>query len=233
MQLTEQEFRKQEILDGMVILIDKPIGWSSFDAVNKVRLHLKNQLKISKLKIGHAGTLDPLATGLLILATGKKTKKIPDLQSLAKIYAGRMELGATTPSYDLETPINKRYSLDDIFRRDIENVIKQFVGNLLQKPPIYSAIKKDGKRLYQYARKGEIVEVKPREVYIHRFEIKEIVIPEISFEIECSKGTYIRSLVHDVGFSLGCGAHLTELRRKKIGDYKVESAFRIDSSTNL
>lgn len=228
MQLTEQQFRKQEIIDGMVILIDKPIGWSSFDAVNKVRLHLKNQLKISKLKIGHAGTLDPLATGLLILATGKQTKKIPDLQSLAKIYAGRMELGATTPSYDLETPISKRYSLDDIFRRDIENVIKQFVGSLLQKPPIYSAIKKDGKRLYKYARKGEIVEVKPREVYIHRFEIKEIVIPEVSFEIECSKGTYIRSLVHDVGFSLGCGDHLTELRRKKIGDYKVESALRID-----
>lgn len=228
MQLIEQQFRKQEILDGKVILIDKPIGWSSFDVVNKVRLYLKHQLKIEKLKIGHAGTLDPLATGLLLLATGRYTKKIPDLQSLAKIYEGRMELGATTASYDLETPISKRYPLDNIFRKDIENVIKQFIGNVLQKPPIYSAIKKDGKRLYQYARKGEIVEVKPREVYIHRFEIKEVALPEVSFEIECSKGTYIRSLVHDVGSSLGCGAHLTELRRKKIGDYTVESALRID-----
>lgn len=214
----------ENFLEGQVLLIDKPLHWSSFQAVNKVKWSLKKHLGLKKIKVGHAGTLDPLASGLLIICTGKFTKRIPELQGMEKEYTGTITVGATTPSFDLETEINATYPTEHIDEALIHKTVGQFLGEIDQQPPVFSAIKKDGKRLYEHARKGEEVEIAFRKTTIHEFEITRIALPEIDFRVICSKGTYIRSLANDFGKALGSGGHLTVLRRTKIGNYSVEGA---------
>lgn len=204
-------------------MIDKPLKWSSFQAVNKLKYILKRKYDLpKKFKIGHAGTLDPLATGLLIICTGKYTKRIAEIQGQAKEYTGTFTVGATTPSYDLETEIDAIFSTEYIKAELIDETLKQFIGEIDQKPPIFSAIKKDGKRLYEHARAGEEVEIASRKTTVHEFEITRIELPEIDFRVVCSKGTYIRSLAFDFGKALNSGAYLSLLRRTKIGDYTVD-----------
>ncbi|MBZ4037248.1 tRNA pseudouridine(55) synthase TruB [Flavobacterium sp. 17A] len=218
----------EEYLDGQVLLIDKPLKWSSFQAVNKLKYLLINKVGLpKKFKIGHAGTLDPLATGLLLICTGKFTKKISELQGQAKEYTGTFYIGATTPSYDLETEIDQTFPTDHINEDLIHETVKQFLGEIDQKPPIFSAIKKDGVRLYEHARAGETVEIASRKTTIHEFEITRIALPEVDFRVVCSKGTYIRSLAYDFGKAMHSGSHLTVLRRTKIGDYDVKNAIDI------
>lgn len=215
----------EEILEGQVILVDKPLTWSSFQAVNKLKYALKRELDLpKKFKIGHAGTLDPLATGLLIICTGKFTKRITEIQGQPKEYTGTFKLGATTPSYDLETEIDATFPINHIDETLIKNSLPQFLGEIDQKPPVFSAIKKDGIRMYEHARAGVEMEMESRKTTIHEFEITRIEMPEIDFRVVCSKGTYIRSLAHDFGKALESGAHLTVLRRTKIGGYLVENA---------
>jgi tRNA pseudouridine55 synthase len=214
----------ESILEGQVILIDKPLTWSSFQAVNKLKYHLLKKYNLpKKYKIGHAGTLDPLATGLLIICTGKFTKKITEIQIQTKEYTGTITVGATTPSYDLETEVDATFPTDHITEELIQETTKQFIGEIDQKPPVFSAIKKDGKRLYESARAGIEVEIEARKTTIYEFEITRIELPEIDFRVTCSKGTYIRSLAFDFGAALQSGGHLTKLRRTKIGDYSVEN----------
>ncbi|WP_340200074.1 tRNA pseudouridine(55) synthase TruB [Ascidiimonas sp. W6] len=218
------EFTEENIKTGQVLLIDKPLTWSSFQVVNKVRWILRKKFQLKKLKVGHAGTLDPLATGLLVLCTGKFTKRIHELQGMVKEYTGTITLGATTPSYDLETDINAIFPIDHITPEAIHKATKNFIGVVQQKPPVFSALKKDGKRLYEYAREGQEVQINTRDVTIDEFEITRIELPEIDFRVVCSKGTYIRSLAYDFGVSLHSGAHLSSLRRTKIGTYNVIEA---------
>jgi tRNA pseudouridine55 synthase len=212
----------EEFLAGKVLLIDKPLKWSSFQAVNKLKYILKRKYDLpKKFKIGHAGTLDPLASGLLIICTGKFTKSITEIQAQAKEYTGTILVGATTPSYDLETEIDATFPTEHITEELILETTKQFLGEIDQKPPVFSAIKKDGKRLYEHARAGEEVEIQSRKTTIYEFEITRIQLPEIDFRVKCSKGTYIRSLAFDFGNALNSGGYLTVLRRTKIGDYSV------------
>ena len=215
----------EEFQAGQVLLIDKPLTWSSFQAVNKVKYALIKNLGLpKKFKIGHAGTLDPLASGLLIICTGKFTKRISELQGQIKEYTGTITVGATTPSYDLETKINETFPTEHIANELIQETTKQFIGEIEQFPPIFSALKKDGKRLYEHARAGEEVEIASRKIEITEFEITRIELPEIDFRVVCSKGTYIRSLAFDFGKALNSGAHLTALKRTKIGNFSVENA---------
>ena len=218
----------EDFISGKLILIDKEKEWSSFDVVNKIRSAIKKKFSIKKIKVGHAGTLDPLATGLLILCTGKMTKKIDNLSILRKRYLGTITLGATTPSYDCETDINNTYATSHITEKLIKSNINNFIGVISQKPPIYSAIKKDGKRLYMYARAGEKVEINSRKIEIFDFKIIKIDMPNIDFEISCSKGTYIRSIANDFGENLNSGAYLSNLKRTEIGDFKISDAFKVD-----
>lgn len=204
--------------EGRVLLIDKPFGWTSFDVVNKLRYKLKIK------KIGHAGTLDPLATGLLILCVGKMTKRIDEFMGLEKEYTGKFVVGQTTPSYDLETQVSEKKDISGITSARIAEVATTLTGKIDQLPPLHSAIKVDGKRAYQFARKGKEVELKPREVEVKEFEITSINLPEVSFRIVCSKGTYIRSIARDFGEALGAGAYLSQLCRTRIGNYKLEDA---------
>ncbi|MCV2486654.1 tRNA pseudouridine(55) synthase TruB [Flavobacterium sp. SH_e] len=218
----------EEYLEGQVLLIDKPLKWSSFQAVNKLKYLLINKVGLpKKFKIGHAGTLDPLATGLLLICTGKFTKRISELQGQAKEYTGTFYIGATTPSYDLETEIDQTFPTEHINEALIHETLKQFLGEIDQKPPIFSAIKKDGVRLYEHARAGESIEIESRKTTIHEFEITRIELPEVDFRVVCSKGTYIRSLAYDFGKAMNSGSHLTVLRRTKIGDYDVKNAIDI------
>ncbi len=219
----------EDFQEGQVLLIDKPLHWSSFQAVNKIKWSLKKHLGLKKIKVGHAGTLDPLASGLLIICTGKFTKRIMELQGMEKEYTGTFHVGATTPSYDLETEVNETFGTDHIDENLIMQTLPQFTGEIDQKPPVFSAIKKDGKRLYEHARKGEEVEIASRKITIHEFEITRIALPEIDFRVVCSKGTYIRSLAYDFGAALQSGAHLTALRRTKIGEYSVDNAITPDA----
>ena len=212
---------------GEMILIDKELNWTSFDVVSKLRNSIKKKLNIKKIKVGHAGTLDPLATGLLIICTGKMTKRINEFSGLNKTYVGKMTIGSTTPSYDLETKPNVYYPTEHINKNLIIKTAKKFVGKIDQKPPVFSAVKKDGVRLYKLARKGVKVEVEKREIIIHDFLISSINFPEVEFSLTCSKGTYIRSLAHDFGKELGSGAHLSELRRTSIGDYSVDKSTKL------
>jgi len=214
----------EDFQNGQVLLIDKPLEWTSFQVVNKIRWEIKKQFNLKKIKVGHAGTLDPLATGLLILCTGKFTKKIDEFQAQEKEYTGTFTIGATTPSYDLETEIDNTYSTEHINADLIQKTTQQFIGRIEQKPPIFSAIKKDGKRLYELARAGETTQIKSRNVTVSQFEITNINLPKIDFRIVCSKGTYIRSLAYDFGIALNSGAHLSALRRTKIGDFNVNNA---------
>lgn len=214
----------QDFLEGQVLLIDKPLKWSSFQAVNKLKYTLINKVGLpKKFKIGHAGTLDPLASGLLIVCTGKFTKKITEIQAQEKEYTGTFYIGATTPSYDLETEVDQTFPTSHINEELIHETVKQFLGQIDQIPPIFSAIKKDGKRLYEHARAGEEVDIKSRKTTIYEFEITRIDLPEVDFRVKCSKGTYIRSLAFDFGKAMQSGSHLTALRRTKIGDYNVEN----------
>ncbi|HEA20986.1 hypothetical protein LCGC14_1243140 [marine sediment metagenome] len=215
---------KEDFLNGQLLLIDKPLGWSSFQAVNKLKWAIRKKFQLKKIKIGHAGTLDPLATGLLLVCTGKYTKTINELQGQIKEYTGTITLGATTPSYDLETHIDKTFSLDSITEEMIKNAALQLTGDIEQRPPIFSALKKDGKRLYEYAREGKEIEIKKRSVTVSSFEIVNLELPEVHFRIVCSKGTYIRSLAHDLGQLLENGGYLSKLRRTKIGGYSVDNA---------
>jgi tRNA pseudouridine55 synthase len=218
----------EEYLNGQVILIDKPLHWTSFQAVNKMKYALINKVGLpKKFKIGHAGTLDPLASGLLLICTGKFTKRISELQGQAKEYTGTFYIGATTPSYDLETEIDQTFDTTHIDEALIHETVKHFLGEIDQKPPIFSAIKKDGVRLYEHARLGETVEIASRKTTIHEFEITRIALPEVYFRVVCSKGTYIRSLAYDFGKKMNSGSHLTALRRTKIGEFDVQNAIDI------
>ena len=218
----------EDFLNGQILLIDKPLHFTSFQAVNKLKYALINKIGLpKKFKIGHAGTLDPLASGLLLVCTGKFTKRITELQGQAKEYSGTFYIGATTPSYDLETEIDETFETSHIDEALIHETVKQFLGEIDQKPPIYSAIKKDGVRLYEHARAGEKIEIATRKTSIHEFEITRIALPEIDFRVVCSKGTYIRSLAFDFGKAMNSGSHLTALRRTKIGDYDVLNAIDV------
>lgn len=214
----------EDFKEGQVLLIDKPLNWTSFQVVNKIRWHIRQKFNLKKIKVGHAGTLDPLATGLLILCTGKFTKQIETYQAQTKEYTGEITLGATTPSYDLETEIDKQFPTEHITELLIYKTAKLFEGEINQKPPIFSAIKKDGKKLYELAREGKTTEIKSRKISINTFEITNINLPKVNFRIVCSKGTYIRSLAYDFGLALNSGAHLSALRRTKIGNFNVENA---------
>lgn len=209
--------------EGKTLLIDKPMHWTSFDVVRKLRSAI--QIK----KIGHAGTLDPLATGLLIVCTGKFTKKINEFMAQEKEYSGHFTLGATTPTYDLESEPEHHKDFSLLTTEKINETTKQFIGEIEQLPPMYSAIKKDGVALYELARRGEVVELKKRKIAIYTFEITSIDLPVVGFNVTCSTGTYIRSLANDFGQALGCGAYLSCLRRTKIGDFKVEEAIGMDT----
>ncbi len=218
----------EDFKNGQVLLIDKPLNWTSFQVVNKLRWAIRKKFGLKKIKVGHAGTLDPLATGLLVICTGKKTKTIETYQAETKEYTGRLRLGETTPSYDLETEVDKNWPVDHITPELIEDASNHFTGKIEQSPPIFSAVKQDGVRLYEMARKGEKVEVKKRTVEIFEFEITRIALPEVDFRVCCSKGTYIRSLAHDFGQKLGSGAHLTQLRRTRSGKFDVNEAETIE-----
>lgn len=221
--LTEEQFK-----EGQVLLIDKPLTWTSFQVVNKIRWEIRQRFNIKKIKVGHAGTLDPLATGLLILCTGKFTKKIDQYQARIKEYTGEITLGGTTPSYDLESEVNAVFPTEHITSAMIHKATENFIGEIDQKPPIFSALKKDGKRMYELARAGEEVEVSARRISIAEFEITNIDFPKVQFRVVCSKGTYIRSLAYDFGLSLKSGAHLSALRRTKIGEFSVEKAYSLE-----
>jgi tRNA pseudouridine55 synthase len=215
---------------GETLLIDKPLKWTSFDVVNKLRIaisHSKQPRK--KIKVGHAGTLDPLATGLLIICTGKNTKTINELQALTKEYTGTITLGATRPSYDMETEIDQTFDIGNITEDAVHQATESFKGVIEQFPPIFSAIKVDGKRLYLAARKGQEVELKSRTVEIHEFEITKVVLPDVHFRIHCSKGTYIRSIAYDFGKALNNGAYLSALRRTRIGEHKIADAWELET----
>jgi tRNA pseudouridine55 synthase len=208
--------------DGRVLLVDKPLGWTSFDVVNKLRYRLKMK------KIGHAGTLDPLATGLLIICTGKMTKRIEEFMGLEKEYTGKFVLGQITPSYDLETEVSEAKDISALTSEIINHAVHPFIGKISQLPPMHSAIKIDGKRAYEFARQGKDVELKPREIEIKEFEITHIALPEVSFRIVCSKGTYIRSIARDFGNALGAGAYLSQLCRTRIGSHLLSNAVPLE-----
>lgn len=225
---TKKEFPAFNFADGELLLINKPYKWTSFDVVGKIR----NSFKPLKLKVGHAGTLDPLATGLLIICTGKLTKKIDEFQAQEKEYTGTMVIGASTPSYDLETEIDETFDISHLDEEMIRANTHQFIGDLDQYPPAHSAVKVDGERLYMKARRGENVELKTRKVSISTFEITRVELPEIDFRVVCSKGTYIRSLVYDFGRSLDNAAYLSSLRRTKSGSYDAGNAFEVMELVN-
>lgn len=214
--------------EGALLLVDKPIGWTSFDVVNKLRYKIKHKLGVRKIKVGHAGTLDPLATGLLIICTGKFTKKLNTLQGLVKDYTGTLKLGASTPSYDAEEKEDQQYPIDHIDEALLETTRQQFLGDIEQIPPMFSAIKVDGERLYKQARKGKVVEIKPRPVHIYNFDLQAINLPNVDFYIKCSKGTYIRSIANDYGKAMDSGSYLTALRRTAIGDHSIDDAWNLD-----
>lgn len=216
-------------IEGELLLIDKPLEWTSFDVVNFIRSFLRKKYDLKKLKVGHAGTLDPLATGLLIICTGKMTKRIDEYQGMDKVYVGQMKLGATTPSFDKETEEDSHFDMDNLEEDTLKDAAGQFIGKIEQIPPIYSAVKIDGKRAYEHARKHEKKEIKPRKVVIHDFKLLNIQLPLIDFYVKCSKGTYIRSLARDFGEALNNGAYLTALRRTQIGYFSVKDAYSLES----
>lgn len=214
--------------EGEILAFDKPYGWTSFGLVAKVRWQLCHRMGVKKLKVGHAGTLDPLATGVLLVCTGKATKRIEELQAHTKEYVATLKLGATTPSFDLEKPIDAVYPTEHITREMVEEVLTRFVGTIEQVPPVFSACKVDGSRAYDLARRGEEVELKAKTLVIDEIELLRCELPEIDIRVVCSKGTYIRALARDIGQALHSGAHLTALRRTRIGDRRVEDCLRLE-----
>jgi len=217
--------------EGKILLIDKPLEWSSFDAVKKIRNTINKKFK--KLKVGHAGTLDPLATGLLIMCVGKMTKRINEFQDMEKEYTGEMVIGKTTPSFDLETEVDCEKDISEVTPELVRETTSKFTGSIMQVPPIFSAVKVDGERLYMKARRGEEVKIEAKEITIHEFEITEINLPVIKFRVVCSKGTYIRSLVRDFGEALCTGAYMSALRRTRIGPFQVSNAYAVQEFIEL
>lgn len=215
-------------LEGELLLIKKPYKWTSFDVVSKIRIILKYRLGIKKIKVGHSGTLDPLASGLMLICTGKYTKRIEEFQNRDKVYTGTFCLGATTPSFDLETEPGNFRDFSAITSESVYATAHSFIGEQLQVPPVFSAIKIDGVRAYEMARSGEDFEIEPKSINIKRFEIKSVELPLVEFEIECSKGTYIRSIANDFGERLGCGAYLKNLYRTRIGEFSIDDAISIE-----
>ena len=215
-------------IEGEILHINKPLHWTSFRVVNVFRAKLCRKLNIKKLKVGHAGTLDPLATGVITICTGKKTKLIEELQKQTKEYIAEIRLGATTPSFDLETEVDAEYPTDHITKELVENVLHKFIGTIDQIPPIYSAVKVDGKRAYEYARKNENIELKPKKLVIDSIELISCNIPNIIIRVVCSKGTYIRALARDIGEALGSGAHLTALVRTMVGSVGLDKCLEMD-----
>ena len=216
-----------DYIEGHTLLINKPLRWTSFDVVKKIRNTLRIALQVKKIKVGHAGTLDPLADGLLIVCTGKFTKRINEFQAQEKEYTAEFKLGATTPSFDLETEVNETFEYNHITEDMLKTTAESLTGNILQKPPIYSAIKQDGKRLYEYARKGDDVKIKERMVHVSKFEIIKVEMPKVHVRIVCSKGTYIRSLAQTFGKNINSGAHLSQLTRTRIGKFELSQAIDI------
>ncbi len=219
--------------EGEILYIDKPLHWTSFDAVKRIRLRVLRRIKQKKLKVGHAGTLDPLATGVMIICTGRATKRIEEFQYHTKEYIATLRLGATTPSFDLETEIDAHYPHEHITRELIEQVLPRFMGSIMQVPPSYSACKVDGKRAYDMARKGQEVELKAKELVIDEIELLECELPTIKIRVVCSKGTYIRALARDIGAALGSGAHLTGLVRTRVGDVTLADCLSIEQVAEL
>jgi len=217
------KFTAEEIQEGKILLVDKPLNWTSFNVVNKIKYKLKHTFKFKKIKVGHAGTLDPKATGLLIICTGKATKKISEIQNAQKEYIAEIKIGVQTESYDTEKPEILHEDISKITENNIHEILNKFTGKIQQRPPMFSAVKVDGKRAYDLARAGKSIEISHREVFIYYINDIKINLPYISFCVGCSKGTYIRSLAHDIGQKLSVGAYLTKLHRTKIGDYKVEN----------
>ncbi|NAW51088.1 tRNA pseudouridine(55) synthase TruB [Elizabethkingia argentiflava] len=225
-------FTTEDIQAGQILLVDKPLDWTSFNTVNKIKWKLKREFKLKKIKVGHAGTLDPKATGLLVICTGKATKKIPQIQDAPKEYWAEIKIGVQTESYDTEKPEIFPQDISNITSLHIQTTLDQFIGEIDQKPPIFSALKVDGKRAYDLARAGECVEIKSRKTTIFYINRIEVNLPYVSFYVGCSKGTYIRSLAHDIGQNLNVGAYLTQLRRTRIGDYSVHEASAIYLENN-
>jgi tRNA pseudouridine55 synthase len=226
----QNQFESKNFLEGVLIVIDKPLEWTSFDVVNKIRFAIKFKYGVKKCKVGHAGTLDPLASGLLLLCTGSYTKQIDQLQNESKIYTGTIQLGAVTPTYDSESEPEHYKSVPDINEEVLKMVEKQFSGTIQQMPPIYSAIKIKGQKSYDLARRGLAVEMKSRELEIYDLKLTMLSDQQIYFNVHCSKGTYIRSLAHDIGQFLGCGAYLLSLRRESIADFSVDNALSIEET---
>ena len=223
----------KKYINGEILLINKPLGWSSFNVVKKIKYLIQKKYKIKKIKVGHSGTLDPLATGLLVICTGKATKKIQAIQDLPKVYTGEITLGATTNSYDLETEVSKTYKVNHINNDLLKKTTKKFIGELSQIPPIFSAIKMNGERLYKKARRGESIKINPRKITVFNFKLTNIDMPKIKFEINCSKGTYIRSIANDFGKELNSGGYLSKLRREAIGGYHVSESIDINTFEQL
>ena len=217
-----------DFVKGEVLYVAKPLTWTSFNLVNKLRWKLQRTLKVKKLKVGHAGTHDPLATGVMIICTGKSTKLIESFQYQTKEYIATLELGATTPSFDLELPVDGTFPTEHITREMVDKIIPQFVGEIMQVPPAYSAVKVDGKRAYDYARDGQEIELKPKLLVIDDIEVLDFTLPILKIRVVCSKGTYIRALARDIRLSLGSGAHLVALERTRIGDVRLEDCWQID-----
>ena len=223
----------EDFLDGQILLINKPLGWTSFDVVKKIKNLIRTKYSLKKIKVGHAGTLDPLAIGLLIVCTGKFTKLISKIQGQEKTYTGTITLGGTTPSYDLETEVDNNYETAHITEELIKESTTQFIGEIDQKPPIFSALKKGGERLYEKARRGETIEIESRKVTVREFTITSIENLEVNFEIKCSKGTYIRSIAHDFGAALNSGGYLSKLCRTSIGEYQLSEAIDVETFKKL
>lgn len=225
--------QNKDFVAGEVICLDKPYNWTSYDLVKKVKYKIQHQLKIKKLKVGHAGTLDPLATGLMIICTGKATKQIENYQAGIKTYIAEIKLGETTPSFDLETEVDNIRPVEGITSQILAETLNSFVGEIEQVPPAYSAVKVDGKRAYELARKGKEVDLKAKTLVVDSINLISCELPWVTFEVVCSKGTYIRALARDIGEKLGCGAHLANLRRTKIGDFNVSEALSVEEFEKL
>ena len=222
-----------DFVSGEVLVVDKPLGWTSFDAVKRLRGAIQRRLDVRKFKVGHAGTLDPLATGVLLVCTGRATRRIEELQAGSKEYVATLRLGATTPSYDLETEIDRTFPVEHISREMIPAVLEKFKGQIMQVPPVYSAVKIDGKRAYKFARKGAEVELKPKQLEISEIEMLDFDGRDLTIRVVCSKGTYIRALARDIGEALGSGAHLVRLRRTRVGEYGQDIALSVDQAVEL
>lgn len=228
--LENAQLQDNRFVKGDVLLLNKPLEWTSFDVVNKLRRVLCRQLGVKKIKVGHAGTLDPLATGVVIICTGKKTKSIEEYQAQEKEYIAKVTLGATTPSYDCETEVNEEFPTEHITEESLLDCLTGFIGEIDQMPPVFSAISVDGKRAYKKARKGQPVDIKSRKVFIKEIEVLQTNFPEVELRVVCGKGTYIRSLAYDIGKALNSGGHLSGLERTRVGDFCIDDAFTVDAA---